>query len=82
MIKVRIEYICDKCGAKKIEKIEIPGYEDVAYAIENFDEAYMPDGWLYYEEDDKSILNCKKCKKEHFPDIDPETGEKAIYIAS
>jgi NADH pyrophosphatase NudC (nudix superfamily) len=42
----------------------------------------MPDGWLYYEEDDKSILNCKKCKKEHFPDIDPETGEKAIYIAS
>lgn len=69
-IKIKIEYICDKCGKKHIEKIEVPGYEDVPYFIGDEDGAYMPDGWLCVtQNDDTTFLKCKKCKKEdHFTD--------------
>jgi hypothetical protein len=74
MIKIDIEYICDECGKSKKEKtIVVEGYDDVNYAIENFDSAYMPSGWSC-ENSDKSKLHCKKCTKKN-------TSKDAVWIA-
>jgi ribosomal protein L44E len=76
MIKVDIEYICDECGKTKKEKtIVVKGYEDVNYAIENNDKAYMPSGWSYdVDKKDKVTLNCSKCTKK-------KTPKDAIWVA-
>jgi hypothetical protein len=76
MVKIDIEFICDKCFRSKKEKtIIIKGYEDVDYVINNHESCYMPDGWSYeVNEKDKTILSCKKCTKK-------DMGDNAIAVA-
>lgn len=64
MIKVRIEYTCDKCGKTKKEKpiIKNKGYEDVYYIIQNTSQGYLPEDWLT----DLHTLVCPKCAGEEF----------------
>lgn len=48
MVKIDIEYICDKCGFSKKEKtITHKGYDDCNYILENKDVGFMPSGWTY-----------------------------------
>jgi hypothetical protein len=63
-VKIKITYVCDKCGKKHVENLEMRGYDDVGDFISDQDEGYMPEGWSVQYTGEKSILHCRKCTKE------------------
>lgn len=76
MIKIDIEYICDKCGFSKKEKtITHKGYDDCNYILEDKDAGFMPSGWSYeINKKEKTKLHCKKCTKKNTP-------KDAVFVA-
>lgn len=68
MIKVRVTYICDACGKRHVENLELSNdYLDVGEAIESSDLPYTPEGWsvdVFSDDSDaEQRLLCKKCTK-------------------
>ena len=74
---IKITYICDKCGKKHIEKLEMKGYDDVGGFVGEQDGGYMPEGWSVCYVGEISSLFCKKCTKKDIGKL----GEDTIVTA-